>query len=451
LQRRQSVKRSVLNLTLIERVSNRRFFIYTSAFQKERSIEMNGYARCTVPPILVNARPKNNNNNNNNNNVIGNSSTSPTAAPTPKRTSEDRDDAKFGGVVSQQPHASVHHERGQRRKKSVRFTETPDEVVGTAEDIDRSSISAPKRCDVCNVHLVGFVWECGACCEQEKSTKNDGSGEDAMSSRGEQHQVQHSPSCQACEELVGVGRMAVREEERVKNTMLEIGPQSPHQSQGTVFNSGNTASSGGDHGFSPRSRNNKNNNNIEEGEGASKKGFRLCVSCYQMHARLSMSRTRFLEERKRKEEENLRKQTISSSSDDTITIKPTTTTTTLPVPVLNNTTASVSTAEATPEEKETVFSAGQNNSLWLQLAEQLQIHEHDPQNFIRTGLDDQLALEEIIRDRATLMVNGEDRLGRILKEATRRMDAAKQNDAESPENENSNGMHQNEEELAPAF
>ena len=185
---------------------------------------MNGYARCTVPPILVNARPKNNNNNNNNN-VIGNSSTSPTAAPTPKRTSEDRDDAKFGGVVSQQPHASVHHERGQRRKKSVRFTETPDEVVGTAEDIDRSSISAPKRCDVCNVHLVGFVWECGACCEQEKSTKNDGSGEDAMSSRGEQHQVQHSPSCQACEELVGVGRMAVREEERVKNTMLEIGPQ----------------------------------------------------------------------------------------------------------------------------------------------------------------------------------------------------------------------------------
>jgi hypothetical protein len=62
-----------------------------------------------------------------------------------------------------------------------------------------------------------------------------------------------------------------------------------------------------------------------------------------------------------------------------------------------------------------------------------------------------LALEEIIRDRATLMVNGEDRLGRILKEATRRMDAAKQNDAESPENENSNGMHQNEEELAPAF
>ena len=412
---------------------------------------MNGYARCTVPPILVNARPKNNNNNNNNNNVIGNSSTSPTAAPTPKRTSEDRDDAKFWGVVSQQPHASVHHERGQRRKKSVRFTETPDEVVGTAEDIDRSSISAPKRCDVCNVHLVGFVWECGACCEQEKSTKNDGSGEDAMSSRGEQHQVQHSPSCQACEELVGVGRMAVREEERVKNTMLEIGPQSPHQSQGTVFNSGNTASSGGDHGFSPRSRNNKNNNNIEEGEGASKKGFRLCVSCYQMHARLSMSRTRFLEERKRKEEENLRKQTISSSSDDTITIKPTTTTTTLPVPVLNNTTASVPTAEATPEEKETVFSAGQNNSLWLQLAEQLQIHEHDPQNFIRTGLDDQLALEEIIRDRATLMVNGEDRLGRILKEATRRMDAAKQNDAESPENENSNGMHQNEEELAPAF
>lgn len=163
-----------------------------------------------------------------------------------------------------------------------------------------------------------------------------------------------------------------------------------------------------------------------------------------------MSRTRFLEERKRKEEENLRKQTISSSSDDTITITTTTTTTTLPAPVLN-TTASVPTAEATPEEKETVFSAGQNNSLWLQLAEQLQIHEHDPQNFIRTGLDDQLALEEIIRDRATLMVNGEDRLGRILKEATRRMDAAKQNDAESPENENSNGMHQNEEELAPAF
>ena len=274
-----------------------------------------------------------------------------------------------------------------------------------------------------------------------------------MSSRGEQHQVQHSPSCQACEELVGVGRMAVREEERVKNTMLEIGPQSPHQSQGTVFTSGNTASSGGEHGFSPRSSNNNNNNNIEDGEegaGASKKGFRLCVSCYQMHARLSMSRTRFLEERKRKEEENLRKQTISSSSDDTITITPTTTTTTLPAPVLN-TTASVPTAEATPEEKETVFSAGQNNSLWLQLAEQLQIHEHDPQNFVRTGLDDQLALEEIIRDRATLMVNGEDRLGRILKEATRRMDAAKQNDAESPENENSNGMHQNEEELAPAF
>ena len=164
-----------------------------------------------------------------------------------------------------------------------------------------------------------------------------------------------------------------------------------------------------------------------------------------------MSRTRFLEERKRKEEENLRKQTISSSSDDTITITPTTTTTTLPAPVLN-TTASVPTAEATPEEKETVFSAGQNNSLWLQLAEQLQIHEHDPQNFIRTGLDDQLALEEIIRDRATLMVNGEDRLGRILKEATRRMDAAKQSAAESPhETDNSNGMHQTEEELAPAL
>jgi hypothetical protein len=62
-----------------------------------------------------------------------------------------------------------------------------------------------------------------------------------------------------------------------------------------------------------------------------------------------------------------------------------------------------------------------------------------------------LALEEIIRDRATLMVNGEDRLGRILKEATRRMYAAKRNAAESPENENTNGMHQNEEELAPAL
>ena len=34
-------------------------------------------------------------------------------------------------------------------------------------------------------------------------------------------------------ELVGVGRMmAVREKDRVKNTMLEIGPQSPHESQG---------------------------------------------------------------------------------------------------------------------------------------------------------------------------------------------------------------------------
>jgi hypothetical protein len=31
------------------------------------------------------------------------------------------------------------------------------------------------------------------------------------------------------------------------------------------------------------------------------------------------------------------------------------------------------------------------------------------------------------------------------------MDAAKQNAAESPENENTNGMHQNEEELAPAL
>jgi hypothetical protein len=49
------------------------------------------------------------------------------------------------------------------------------------------------------------------------------------------------------------------------------------------------------------------------------------------------------------------------------------------------------------------------------------------------------------------MVNGEDRLGRILKEATRRMDAAKRNAAESPENENTNGMHQNEEELALAL
>ena len=159
-----------------------------------------------------------------------------------------------------------------------------------------------------------------------------------------------------------------------------------------------------------------------------------------------MSRTRFLEERKRKEEENLRKQTISSP------VYETTTTASLPEPVLNAT-ASVPTTEATTEEKESVFSAGQNNnSLWLQLAEQLQIHEHDPQNFIRTGLDDQLALEEIIRDRATLMVNGEDRLGRILKEATRRMDAAKQSAAESPhETDNSNGMHQTEEELAPAL
>jgi hypothetical protein len=239
--------------------------------------------------------------------------------------------------------------------------------------------------------------------------------------------------------------MAVREKERVKNTMLEIGPQSPHQSQGTVFNSGsNTASIGGGNSTGSGDNNNLDGDSTAP-EGDAKKGFRLCVSCYQMHARLSMSRTRFLEERKRKEEENLRKQTISSPVYET-------TTASLPAPVLNAT-ASVPTTEATTEEKESVFSAGQNNnSLWLQLAEQLQIHEHDPQNFIRTGLDDQLALEEIIRDRATLMVNGEDRLGRILKEATRRMDAAKQSAAESPhETDNSNGMHQTEEELAPAL
>merc|ERR1712072_999710 len=149
---------------------------------------------------------------------------------------------------------------------------------------------------------------------------------------------------------------------------------------------------------------------------SNKNEFRLCVSCYQMHARLSMSRTRFLEERKRREEEDLKKQTIST--------------------------------ESMPEENESVISDGQNNSSWLQLAEQLQIHKHDPKNFIQTGLEDQTALEEIIRERATLMVNGEDRLGRILKAMRRRMDAAKQN----AESENaSNCMHQNEEELAPAL
>jgi hypothetical protein len=350
-------------------------------------------------------------------------------------------------------HYNSHHHG--RRKKSVRFTETPDEVVGTAEDIDRTSISAPKRCDVCNVHLVGFVWECGVCCEGEKegtttTTMKNGNGENlamaTTTSRVGRHvQNTSSPSCEGCEEIVGVGNMAVREKERVKNTMLEIGPQSPHQSQGTVFNSGsNTASIGGGVSTGSCDKNNLDGDSTAP-EGDAKKGFRLCVSCYQMHARLSMSRMRFLEERKRKEEENLRKQTISSPAYET-------TTASLPAPVLNAT-ASVPTTEATTEEKESVFSAGQNNnSLWLQLAEQLQIHEHDPQNFIRTGLDDQMALEEIIRDRATLMVNGEDRLGRILKEATRRMDAAKQSAAESPhETDNSNGMHQTEEELAPAL
>ena len=170
--------------------------------------------------------------------------------------------------------------------------------------------------------------------------------------------------------------MAVREKDRVKNTMLEIGPQSPHESQRTMFNGGAgvsgvmlvmlraarqqpaTTDTAGEETTTPRNKN----------------GFRLCVSCYQMHARLSMSRTRFLEERKRREEENLKKQTIST--------------------------------ESMPEENEWVISDGQNNSSWLQLAEQLQIHKHDPQNFIRTGLDDQMALEEIIRERATLMVNG---------------------------------------------
>ena len=353
-------------------------------------------------------------------------------------------------------HYNSHHHG--RRKKSVRFTETPDEVVGTAEDIDRTSISAPKRCDVCNVHLVGFVWECGVCCEGEKegttttttTTMKNGNGENlamatTTSRAGEHVQNASSPSCEGCEEIVGVGNMAVREKERVKNTMLEIGPQSPHQSQGTVFNSGsNTASIGGGNSTGFGDNNNLDGDSTAP-EGDAKKGFRLCVSCYQMHARLSMSRTRFLEERKRKEVENRRKQTISSPVYET-------TTASLPAPVLNAT-ASVPTTEATTEEKESVFSAGQNNnSLWLQLAEQLQIHEHDPQNFIRTGLDDQLALEEIIRDRATLMVNGEDRLGRILKEATRRMDAAKQSAAESPhETDNSNGMHQTEEDLTPAL
>lgn len=429
---------------------------------------MNGYARCTVPPILVNARPKNGNNNNNNNG----SSLSPRggngdnergfSGQTPKRTSEDRESMSqhtnfpsSSSAAGGGGHYNSHHHG--RRKKSVRFTETPDEVVGTAEDIDRTSISAPKRCDVCNVHLVGFVWECGVCCEGEKegtttttTTMKNGNGENlAMATTtsrvGEHVQNASSPSCEGCEEIVGVGNMAVREKERVKNTMLEIGPQSPHQSQGTVFNSGsNTASIGGGNSTGSGDNNNLDGDSTAP-EGDAKKGFRLCVSCYQMHARLSMSRTRFLEERKRKEEENLRKQTISSPVYET-------TTASLPAPVLNAT-ASVPTTEATTEEKESVFSAGQNNnSLWLQLAEQLQIHEHDPQNFIRTGLDDQLALEEIIRDRATLMVNGEDRLGRILKEATRRMDAAKQSAAESPhETDNSNGMHQTEEDLTPAL
>ena len=426
---------------------------------------MNGYARCTVPPILVNARPPKNGNNNG-----GSSSLSPRggnggdergfSGQTPKRTSEDREQpssmsqhnfpsSSSGGGGH---HNSSHHHG--RRKKSVRFTETPDEVVGTAEDIDRTSISAPKRCDACNVHLVGFVWECRVCCEGEKegttTTMKNGNGENlAMATTtsrvGEHVQNASSPSCEGCEEIVGVGNMAVREKERVKSTMLEIGPQSPHQSQGTVFNSGsNTASIGGGVSTASGDKNNLDGDSTAP-EGEVKKGFRLCVSCYQMHARLSMSRTRFLEERKRKEEENRRKLTISSPVYET-------TTASLPAPVLNAT-ASVPTTEATTEEKESVFSAGQNNnSLWLQLVEQLQIHEHDPQNFIRTGLDDQMALEEIIRDRATLMVNGEDRLGRILKEATRRMDAAKQSAEESPyEIDNSNGMHQAEEELAPAL
>jgi len=429
---------------------------------------MNGYARCTVPPILVNARPKNGNNNNNNGSSLsprggGNGDNERGfSGQTPKRTSEDRESMSqhtnfpsSSSAAGGGGHYNSHHHG--RRKKSVRFTETPDEVVGTAEDIDRTSISAPKRCDVCNVHLVGFVWECGVCCEGEKegtttttttTTMKNGNGENLTTTSrvGEHVQNASSPSCEGCEEIVGVGNMAVREKERVKNTMLEIGPQSPHQSQGTVFNSGsNTASIGGGNSTGSGDNNNLDGDSTAP-EGDAKKGFRLCVSCYQMHARLSMSRTRFLEERKRKEEENLRKQTISSP------VYETTTTASLPAPVLNAT-ASVPTTEATTEEKESVFSAGQNNnSLWLQLAEQLQIHEHDPQNFIRTGLDDQLALEEIIRDRATLMVNGEDRLGRILKEATRRMDAAKQSAAESPhETDNSNGMHQTEEDLTPAL
>ena len=387
---------------------------------------MNGFARCTVPPIVVNknkGRPSKN--------ATTNTGSSPNAGgggdlergqKTPKRTNDDRD--PVGNTMSHPRASSPNHNNGERtwfmngrRKKSVRFTEMPDEIVGTAEDIDRTSISAPKRCDVCNVHLVGFVWECKVCCGENKKTEEEKKTENGAlaATNGEEQTV-----CQTCEELVGVGRMmAVTEKDRVKNTMLEIGPQSPHESQRTMFNGG-AGVSGGDVGNASSGASAAPATTDTAGEEtttpSNKNGFRLCVSCYQMHARLSMSRTRFLEERKRREEENLKKQTIST--------------------------------ESMPEENESVISEGQNNSSWLQLAEQLQIHKHDPQNFIRTGLDDQMALEEIIRERATLMVNGEDRLGRILKEATRRMDAAKQN----AESENaSNCMHQNEEELAPAL
>ncbi len=206
---------------------------------------MNGFARCTCPPIVVN---KNKGRPSKNATTTAGSSTNAGGGgdlergqKTPKRTNDDRD--PVANTMSHPRASSPNHNNGERtwfmtgrRKKSVRFTEMPDEIVGTAEDIDRTSISAPKRCDVCNVHLIGFVWECRVCCGENKKTEEEKKTENGAlaATTGEEQTV-----CQTCEELVGVGRMmAVREKDRVKNTMLEIGPQSPHESQRTMFNGG---------------------------------------------------------------------------------------------------------------------------------------------------------------------------------------------------------------------
>ena len=248
-----------------------------------------------------------------------------------------------------------------QKKKRVSFAKDESVCCGVAEDIDRRSNAQPPRCDGCKVHLVGFKYECKQC---DYIGSARASNDDAEVNERERNTLN------TIEQLNNENK---NKNSNNKNTMLEIEPASPHESRNKAFSPTSDE-------YNTTTADNSNTNNVNN----KRHSFKLCVSCYTMHARLSMSRMRYIEMKDDIGEEETLLATMQC------------------LPVVDD------------------DDDGTNSLLWLQLASQLQIHEHDPKNFIRTGLDDQMILEEIIRDRATLMVNGDDRLSKMLKEATRR-------------------------------